>query len=375
MGDVLVVTWQGGGAALGALGLAEELVARGHQVRVAAPPSLAAGVAAAGAEHVAHPHSVVFDVAAGRAMEDQATHFGVVFHGPGLPRLVVDEIHRRRPDVVVVDALLRSSVDAVADLGLPLVVLVHMARAFRSWDAVIARAELALVTLPAALDPWDAPCNVVHVGPLESRRSSSAWRSPWAADDPRPLVVVTLGTTYMHQEGALGRAAVAARSLGARVLVLTGDELAPDELELNADDGTIRAERYVPHDAVLPGAAAVVHHAGIGTTLAALRAGIPAVCLPLGRDQHINAAHVAALGAAITVHPSAPTDTVRCAIRRALVDRSLRTAATGLSEVVARCGGAPQAAGLVEALILGFPRPPGTVPATLGEGLFALRWV
>ena len=51
-----------------------------------------------------------------------------------------------------------------------------------------------------------------------------------------------------------------------------------------------------PPRAVVPGASVVVCHAGLGTIMAALRHGVPVLCIPLGRDQHANAAAVVAAG-------------------------------------------------------------------------------
>ncbi|GGZ42506.1 glycosyltransferase [Streptomyces bluensis] len=53
----------------------------------------------------------------------------------------------------------------------------------------------------------------------------------------------------------------------------------------------------VPHELLFPRLAAVVHHAGAGTTAAALRAGVPAVAVPVTADQPFWAARLAALGA------------------------------------------------------------------------------
>jgi sterol 3beta-glucosyltransferase len=54
----------------------------------------------------------------------------------------------------------------------------------------------------------------------------------------------------------------------------------------------------VPHACLFPRMAAVVHHAGAGTTAAGLRAGIPAVPVPVTADQPFWARRTAALGAA-----------------------------------------------------------------------------
>ena len=52
----------------------------------------------------------------------------------------------------------------------------------------------------------------------------------------------------------------------------------------------------VPHSAVFPRVAAVVHHGGAGTTAAAARAGAPQVILPHLLDQYYWARRVEQLG-------------------------------------------------------------------------------
>ncbi|MHA4814897.1 glycosyltransferase [Streptomyces aculeolatus] len=54
----------------------------------------------------------------------------------------------------------------------------------------------------------------------------------------------------------------------------------------------------VPHALLFPHLAAVVHHAGAGTSAAALRAEVPSVPVPVTADQPFWAARLAALGAA-----------------------------------------------------------------------------
>jgi sterol 3beta-glucosyltransferase len=100
----------------------------------------------------------------------------------------------------------------------------------------------------------------------------------------------------------------------------------------------------LPHDWLFPRVAAVVHHAGAGTTGAALRAGIPAVCVPVLGDQPFWAARVAALGAGPRPVPfrrlSAPA--LGAAIRDAVTRPSYRVRAQAIAaRLAAEDGAAP----------------------------------
>jgi UDP:flavonoid glycosyltransferase YjiC (YdhE family) len=60
---------------------------------------------------------------------------------------------------------------------------------------------------------------------------------------------------------------------------------------------------YVPFSRLLPRAAAVIHHGGIGTTSQSLAAGIPQLIMPISHDQPDNAYRVRQLGVGDVVWP------------------------------------------------------------------------
>lgn len=385
--DVLVVTWLAGGATLGALGIARELASRGHRVRVLAPARFEETIHAFGGEHVRHPSEAEFDVLRGRAVDDQVEFIQEMFFGPLLADATRATIEEQRPDLVVVDQFLLTSIVAVHAAEVPLVVFSHIShfgshvdpddpRADQPWgwrwewaqvnaqriahgmperelqQAPVGHVEMVeavrtIVALPAELNSWqDPPPNVVHVGPVDSGLPPSSPTSDTGDDDGRPLVVVTMGTTYMHQENLLVRVVDALRPLGVRVLVLTGHELDPAELDCAGPD--VRVESYVPHGEVLPHASLVITHAGMGSVLAAYRYGVPAICIPLGRDQHGNAAAAAARGAAIVVPADASVEDIRKTAAEALASAELRAAAGMMADILAACPGARGAADAVE---------------------------
>lgn len=68
-------------------------------------------------------------------------------------------------------------------------------------------------------------------------------------------------------------------------------------------DADLLAIGDVPHDWLFPRMAALVHHAGCGTSGAGLRAGVPTVPVPMLGDQPFWAARLAALGVSPAVIP------------------------------------------------------------------------
>lgn len=110
-----------------------------------------------------------------------------------------------------------------------------------------------------------------------------------AGDAP---LVFTPGTGHLHAKTFFDSALEASTNLGRRAIFLTR-ERAQIPASLPA---SVLWQPYVPLAALLPKAAALIHHGGIGTTAEALRAGVPQLVTPFGWDQHDNGARLKALG-------------------------------------------------------------------------------
>ena len=116
----------------------------------------------------------------------------------------------------------------------------------------------------------------------------------------QPPVVFAPGTANRQAARFFRAGAEACRRLGRRGLLLSRftDQM-PDALP----PGVRRAE-YAPFGSLLPRAAALVHHGGIGTLAQALRAGCPQLVMPMAFDQPDNAVRLERLGVGRYLRPS-----------------------------------------------------------------------
>lgn len=313
----------------------------------------------------------------------------------GPARIVAEETRRamdgERPDVVVADALMPGALVAAEAAGIARVVLFHMPEYLpgpgrpaagpgflprtglvgRLRDGVMTRiflrqlgaflpaynqargdfglaplgtarelmgqyhaADLRLIQTSRAFDfpITPPPANVRYVGPvLDDPDWTDAWRSPWDAADPRPLVVASLSSTFQDQRGALQRIVTALGTLPVRGLVTLGPAMAGERFDVPANVVTVAS---APHAQVFPHAAAIVTHAGHGTVMRALAAGVPLLCLPMGRDQDDNAARVFARGAGLRLKPSAAPARIAGAVRRLLDEPGFRAQAERLGRII-----------------------------------------
>jgi UDP:flavonoid glycosyltransferase YjiC (YdhE family) len=344
VGRILFVTWDGGGNVPPVLALAARLRARGHEVRAMGSASLAARFEARGVPYTARDVLAEWDQAAlAREVRVEAAAADVVVSDYMLPGALCGAEASFRPSVALVHTLYAANLDGDGGLlPMQMAATVDGIAAVRvelglspvaSFGALLDRQTTLLVTCPEELDdpgPSRA-ANVRYVGAvLEDPGPDAGWRPP-GVDDGRPLVVVGLGTTPMDEGPVLQRLLSALGGSPVRVLATLGDHLDPTDLAVPAN---VHLSRHVRHAAVLPWASAVVSHAGLGTVLAALAHGLPQVCVPLGREQPLNATAVERVRAGCTLDPGASADAVRSAVMRALSDMELRAGAARLAREI-----------------------------------------
>ncbi|MER5784907.1 glycosyltransferase [Streptomyces mobaraensis] len=147
------------------------------------------------------------------------------------------------------------------------------------------------------------------------------------AAGPPPVFVGMGSATLPHSDRLAATFVRALCAAGLRGIVQRG------WTGLEADGDDLLTVGELPHDVLFPHLAAVVHHAGAGTTAAGLRAGVPAVPVPVQFDAHFWSGRLAALGVSPGPVPlrrlTAPA--LATALRRATSDPGYRTRAQALA--------------------------------------------
>ncbi|MEO3743366.1 glycosyltransferase [Plantactinospora sp. B5E13] len=172
------------------------------------------------------------------------------------------------------------------------------------------------------------------------------------------------GRLYAMVRRALRRAGVRAIVQGAGAEAVperSSDDPLDDGSGSGPDDGPGRAGSGddqvlyvddVPHGWLFPRMAAVVHHAGCGTTGAALRAGVATVPVPMLADQPFWAARLARLGVSPDVIPFRRLSAARLgdAVRAAVTDPAFGARARLLAARLADEDGASAVVAAVDRL-------------------------
>ena len=320
---ILFSSTRGAGHLQPLLPYARALIARQHEVLVAAPVEVGEAVRGAGLTHAPfeHPGDVT-------EQEQLMIALSEIFAGanaraalPALQATIADW----RPDLVVRESAEFGALIAAERAGVRHArVAVHSVSLEESFpDAVEGavdklRAEVGLSadqgaslrsepiysSFPATLDV--VPPGSRNRAPFRARvvedppsDAPAAWAAP---DDARPLVYITFGSIVggMADARAVYRTSLdAIADLPVRALLTTGRDMDPSVL--GAIPANVHVEAWVPQRDVLPRAKALVHHGGSGTLIGGLAAGLPMVVVPMGADQPHNGRLVAAAGVGLTL--------------------------------------------------------------------------
>jgi UDP:flavonoid glycosyltransferase YjiC (YdhE family) len=167
--------------------------------------------------------------------------------------------------------------------------------------------------------------------PLEERSAGPqpGWLDAFGRE--RPLLYATLGTVFNRMRRVRAAMLEALAEIDADVLMTVGRNVDPTTIGLIP--ANVRVERFVPQSDVLPRASLVLSHAGLGTMLGAIYAGVPMVVIAIDADQPINAQSAQEAGHAVALTiDQADASALRSATTRAIVDPVLQQAAAQLRE-------------------------------------------
>ncbi len=417
-GRFLLAVIDGGGTLPPALGLAGELVRRGHAVEVLGDPTAEASARAVGCgftawptapriETIADQTALIRELESGNPLRQFFAARDRIVVGPaaqfaddvvtaaralrvdavladGLPGLLIGAQSTGLPAAVLManiylrptpglpvmlsgwtpgrgpvgkarDALARGAMRLMSARlvpGLDAVLTAHELAPVRDMFELFDRCRAVLVMTSPSFDFQSPhiPANVHFVGP---QLDDPDWAAggDWRPDGDGPLVLVATSSVFQDQIDLLRRVADALGRLPVRGLITTGRAVDPAEVPA---PGNVRVVRAAPHRAVLAEVSVVVTHAGHGSVLKALAAGVPLVCIPMGRDQKDNTVRVLRVGAGVRVAKDAPADRVAAAVRQVLDDPAYRAAARRFAGTLAEeARTRPTAADRAEALLIG----------------------
>jgi Protein of unknown function (DUF1205) len=254
---------------------------------------------------------------------------------------------RERPDLIVFEPLAEAGAVVAGRLSIPAVLQENtLWPATELFQAVTTSSSLAGRDIPA-------PALTIAVTPPSVRAAAASGAvmmrpvpfsgggaiPEWLrVPGDRPRVLVSRSTLEGPNDGDPGPAIVAAAGQVDADFVLVRPA-ADRDLPPN-----VRAVGRIPLDAALPHAAAFIHHAGAGSVLGGLAAGVPQLATSGAGDRRHNAELLARRGAGLAVEAK---DITAADLVRLLTDEALRAAAR---QVAAEMAAMPEPATVVPEL-------------------------
>lgn len=360
MSSILFVTFDGGGNVPPMLAVASQLQARGHDIRVMGHPVQAEGIQRAGLRFIGFENARTFR----GATHNSPLVWNAMFGDRAMGRDVLAELDARPADQVVIDCLTFGAIEAVAERGIPYVLLEHTfhgycagmwlrgpmgvglrLRRFKTRELVEGAATRLVLALQA-LDPVSAtgqPAeNVVHAGPVATGQP---------ADASEPTVLASLSTVnFPGMTKAMQNIIDALAILRVRGLVTTGPAISGTQLRV---PNNVEVHDYVPHTELMPKVSLVIGHGGHATTMTALAHDLPLLVMPMHPllDQKMIGAAVEKAGAGRLLKKTAKPAAIAAAVQELLADGPHREAAALLGKQIRTASGASTGADHLEALV------------------------
>ncbi|MEV0225179.1 macrolide-inactivating glycosyltransferase [Streptomyces sp. NPDC050704] len=219
-----------------------------------------------------------------------------------------------------------------------------------SVEDFMGRPDRCLVLIPKALQPNADRVDenrYTFVGACQGdRKAQGDWQRPAAAER---VLLVSLGSTFTKQPGFYRECVKAFGDLpGWHVVLQIGKHV--DPAELGEVPGNVEVRDWVPQLAILKQADAFITHAGAGSSQEGLATATPMVCVPQAVDQFGNADMLQALGVARHVPmEEATAETLREAVLAMTADPEAARRLKEIQEGMATEGGTKGAADLIEA--------------------------
>ena len=374
MARILWACWDGGGNLTPSIGIARVLEQRGHEVHFFGRPEMVGRVDAAG---LAATELVDARTDLDRySFHPLATVFGYT-SSPAVGEELATLVAERDPDVVVIDAMFSAALNVAPRFARPTAVMLHtfFDRLLDGWranfamqsesrkragfdgladlDTLWGERELLHVNALQAFDgdPATAWQHVVHGAPvLTAERRAVPVELPWHGNDPTPFVLLSFSTVpEQRSPDMLQRALDALAPLPVYVVATTGGIVDPEDLAAPANAHLVA---FADHDALMKRASFVVGHGGHGTTMRALRHGLPMVGIPAkGADQAPITQLIEEWKVGRGLPGDADVEHIRSAAEEVLFNPNFREEAGRRSFAFAGLEGAQIAATSVEALI------------------------
>lgn len=346
------------------LALAKTFVERGHDVTWLGQPSIESRAVLAGCRFV--PFQGVPSYEPRVEIEEQLPAVMALIAFKEAGEQLTREASGARSDLIVVDGNLAGCLAAAEALSKPSAVLLHSMyatfveiwlvetwpslapfindtrehfglSACGSWGELLAAHDRLVAVVPEAFEGPIAgiPATMRHWGFLVPSTPLGGASGAFGAAG-RANVLVGLSTTYQHQEALLQRILDALGALDVNAIASTSGQVACDTLRRPTN---VELHDFVDFQTLLADCDVMITHAGLGTVAMALSRGVPLVCTPLGRDQHLNARRVVECGAGVVVDDGADAEAIAEAVRTVLRDTTYRDAARRVARQSREAGG------------------------------------